>query len=81
MRKREIPKMEIQTLSDDDLESISGGFAGNSGSGTCSDGNSGSGTCGDGNSGSGTCGGGNSGSGTCGGGNSGSGTCGGEALM
>ena len=66
MHKTEAPKMEIQTLSEDDLQSVNGTFEGNSGTGTCSDGNSGTGTCGEGNSGSGTCGGGNSGSGTCG---------------
>lgn len=73
MQKRAEPKVEIQTLSDDDLISISGGLEAESG-------NSGSGTCGGSNSGSGTCGGSNSGSGTCGGSNSGSGTCGGAAL-
>jgi bacteriocin-like protein len=54
MSKHEDPNMEIETLSDDDLESVSGGTADpveNTGSGTCYSSaanpctNSGSGTC------------------------------------
>ena len=50
--------LEIETLSDDDLESVSGGMAiENSGTGTCNGGtNTGTGTCNGGN---------NSGTGTC----------------
>ncbi len=60
MSEHEDRNMEIETLSDDDLESVSGGNGGsldpfqeikNTGTGTCT--TSGSGTCT--NSGSGTC--------------------------
>ena len=63
MSEQKDPNMEIETLSEDDLESVSGGAlmfdANNSGSGTCN--NRGTGTCT--NCGTGTCN--NSGSGTC----------------
>jgi bacteriocin-like protein len=43
MSEHEDPKMEIETLSDDDLESVSGGLkAETSGTGTC---NTGAGVC------------------------------------
>lgn len=49
MADHQDPKVEIETLSDDDLESASGGTSSvptisNTGSGTCKE-NSGSGTC------------------------------------
>jgi bacteriocin-like protein len=64
MSEQKDPKVEIETLSDDDLESVSGGStelvgSTNTGTGTCGPGstNTGTGTCGDGstNSGTGTC--------------------------
>lgn len=41
------PKVEIETLNDDDLDSASGGSLspGNSGTGTCIENNTGTGTC------------------------------------
>jgi hypothetical protein len=47
MSERNDPKVEIESLSDDDLESASGGLREivNSGTGTCVE-NSGTGTCG-----------------------------------
>ena len=64
MSEQKDPKVEIETLSDDDLESVSGGnFAlegsTNTGTGSCGSGstNTGSGSCGSGstNTGSGSC--------------------------
>jgi len=51
MSEHEDLNMEIETLSDDDLDSVSGGLVENSGAGTCYSSttnpctNSGSGTC------------------------------------
>jgi bacteriocin-like protein len=51
MSEQKDPKVEIETLSDDDLESVSGGIEGdpstNTGTGTCGKGslNTGTGTC------------------------------------
>jgi hypothetical protein len=51
MSNHEDPGMEIETLSDDDLESVAGGYVGptNTGTGTCESKpdctNSGTGTC------------------------------------